>query len=110
MGGINDPLNVPLCTAQDLATFSGHDSWKDEKAWNYEAGIKSRVMGGRGSINVSAFYMDISDLQLTVTAGSCSSRLILNVAKARKARALSLGLDRRVGYPQVKLELACLVR
>jgi iron complex outermembrane receptor protein len=83
LGGINDPLNVPLCTPQDLATFSGHDSWKDEKAWNYEAGIKSRVLGGRGSINLSAFYMDISDLQLTVTAGSCSSRLILNVAKAR---------------------------
>jgi iron complex outermembrane receptor protein len=83
LGGINDPLNVPLCTSQDLATFSGHDSWKDEKAWDYEAGIKSQVMGGRGSINVSAFYMDIRDLQLTVTAGSCSSRLILNVAKAR---------------------------
>ncbi|HEX4574646.1 MAG TPA: TonB-dependent receptor, partial [Gemmatimonadales bacterium] len=40
LGGINDPLNVPLCTAQDLATFSGHDSWNDEKAWNYEVGAK----------------------------------------------------------------------
>jgi iron complex outermembrane recepter protein len=85
LGGINDPLNVPLCTAQDLATFSGHDSWKDEKAWNYEAGIKSSVAGGRASIDLSAFYMDISDLQLTVTAGSCSSRLILNAPKARSA-------------------------
>jgi len=85
LGGINDPLNVPLCTAQDLATFRGHDSWKDETAWNYEAGIKSQVMGGRGSINLSAFYMDVSDLQLTVTAGSCSSRLILNAPKAHSA-------------------------
>jgi iron complex outermembrane recepter protein len=83
LGGINDPLNYPLCTTQDSITFSGHNSWKDEKAWNYEAGIKSQVMGGRGSINLSAFYMDIRDLQLTVTAGSCSSRLILNAAKAR---------------------------
>jgi iron complex outermembrane receptor protein len=83
LGGINDPLNRPLCTAQDLATFSGHDSWKDEKAWDYEAGIKAQVMGGRGTINLSAFYMDVSDLQLTVTAGSCSSRLILNAPKAR---------------------------
>ncbi len=85
LGGINDPLNVPLCTAQDLATFSGHNSWKDETAWNYEAGIKSRVAGGRAAIDVSAFYMDIRDLQLTVTAGSCSSRLILNAPKARSA-------------------------
>jgi len=83
LGGINDPLNVPLCTPADLATFSGRDSWDDETAWNYEVGSKSRVMGGRGSFNVSAFYMDIRDLQLTVTAGSCSSRLIFNVPKAR---------------------------
>ena len=83
LGGINDPLNVPLCTAQDLATFSGRDSWDDETAWNYELGSKSRIMGGRGSVNLSAFYVDIKDLQVTVTAGSCSSRLIFNVPKAR---------------------------
>ncbi|CAN5831878.1 TonB-dependent receptor [soil metagenome] len=83
LGGINDPINVPLCTPQDLATFSGRDSWRDEKAWNYEVGAKSRLLGGRGSFNLSAFYMDITDLQLNVTAGSCSSRLVFNVPKAR---------------------------
>ncbi len=91
LGGINDPLNVPLCTNEDLATYSGRDSWKDEKAWNYELGMKSRLAGGRASLNVSAFYMDIRDVQLTVTAGSCSSRLILNVDKAR-----SQGLEAEV--------------
>jgi iron complex outermembrane recepter protein len=83
LGGINDPLNVAICTPEDLATFSGRDSWKDEKAWNYEIGTKSRILGNRGSLNLTAFYMDIKDLQATVTAGSCSSRLIFNVAKAR---------------------------
>jgi len=83
LGGINDPLNYPACTPADSVTFSGHPSWTDEKAWNYEAGVKARVMDGRGSINLSAFYMDIRDLQLTVTAGQCSSRLILNAPKAR---------------------------
>ncbi len=78
LGGINDPLNLPLCTTQDSITFSGRDSWKDETAWNYEVGLKSRLAGGRASVNLSAFYMDIRDLQLTVTAGSCSSRLIFN--------------------------------
>ena len=82
LGGINDPLNVPLCTAQDLATFRGRDSWRDETAWNYEIGAKSQWMGGRASLNVSAFHMDIRDLQLIVTAGSCSSRLVFNVPKA----------------------------
>jgi iron complex outermembrane receptor protein len=83
LGGINDPLNIPLCTAQDLVTFGGRESWKDETAWNYEVGSKSRIMGGRGSFNVSAFYVDIKDLQVSVTAGSCSSRLVFNVPKAR---------------------------
>ena len=87
LGGINDPLNVSLCTAADLATFRGHDSWSDETLWNYEVGSKNRVMGGRGSFNVAAFYADIKDLQATVTAGSCSSRLVFNVPKARSAGA-----------------------
>jgi iron complex outermembrane receptor protein len=79
LGGINDPLNTPICTPQDLATFSGRDSWKNETAWNYEVGMKAAFMGGRASLSLSGFYMDIRDLQLTVTAGSCSSRLVYNV-------------------------------
>ena len=83
LGGINDQLNLPLCTAEDRTTFGGRDVWKDEIAWNYEIGSKSRIMDGRGSFNISAFNMDITDLQATVTAGSCSSRVIFNVPKAR---------------------------
>jgi iron complex outermembrane receptor protein len=85
LGGINDPLNVPVCTAKDLVTFGGRDSWKDETAWNYEIGTKSTLMDGRASLNLSAYYMDINDLQLTVTAGSCTSRLVFNVPKARSS-------------------------
>ncbi len=83
LGGVNDPLNVNLCTQQDLQTFSGRDNWKDETAWNYEVGSKSRILGGRGSVNASVFYDDVRDLQVTVTAGSCSSRLIFNVPRSR---------------------------
>jgi iron complex outermembrane receptor protein len=83
LGGINDPLNIPLCTAQDLVTFGGRESWDDETAWNYELGSKSLIMGGRGSFNVTAFYVDIKDLQVSVTAGTCSSRVVFNVPKAR---------------------------
>ena len=83
LGGINDPLNKPVCTPEDLETFSGRDSWNDEELWNYEVGSKSTILGGRGTFNVAAFTMDISDLQTTVTAGSCSSRLIFNVPSAR---------------------------
>jgi iron complex outermembrane receptor protein len=83
LGGINDPLNVPLCTPSDLRTFGGHPTWKDETLWNYEVGSKSTIMGGHGSFNIAAYYMDIRDLQATVTAGSCSSRVVFNVPKAQ---------------------------
>lgn len=83
LGGINDPLNVNLCTPADLVTFGGREAWKDETAWNYEIGSKSRIAGGKGSFNLSAFYIDIKNLQATVTAGSCSSRLVFNVPKSR---------------------------
>jgi iron complex outermembrane recepter protein len=83
LGGINDPLNVPLCTAQDLIVFGGRPGFKDETAWNYEIGSKSRLLGGRGLFSLSGFYVDIKDLQVVVTAGSCSSRLVFSVPKAR---------------------------
>src|SRR5712671_235038 len=82
LGGINDPLNKPICSPADTLTFGGHGRWKDETVWNYEAGMKSRIADGRGSINLSAFYMDIKNLQLNLTAGTCSSRLVFNVPKA----------------------------
>ena len=85
LGGINDPLNVPICTPRDLETFGNRDTWEDEELWNYEAGTKSTFLGGRGTLNVSGFYMDIRNLQATVTAGSCSSRIIFNVPESRSA-------------------------
>ena len=83
LGGINDPLNLPLCQGGDLGTYGGHPTWEDETLWNYEAGVKSTLLDGRGSFNAAAYYMDIENLQATVTAGSCSSRIILNVPGAR---------------------------
>ncbi len=85
LGGINDPLNVPICTPRDLETFGNRDTWEDEELWNYEAGVKSTFLGGQGTLNVSGFYMDIRNLQATVTAGSCSSRIIFNVPESRSA-------------------------
>jgi len=83
LGGLNDPILLPLCSDDDKLTFGGHDTWKDETVWNYEIGSKTRLMGGRGYVNASAFYVDISNMQVVVTAGGCSSRLVLNAPKAR---------------------------
>lgn len=80
LGGVNDPLNLPLCSPQDAAIFGGFQSYEDESLWNYEAGIKSRFSGV--TFNAAAFYTDIKDLQTTLDAGSCSSRVVFNVPEA----------------------------
>jgi iron complex outermembrane receptor protein len=41
------------------------------------------VWNGRGAFSAAGYYLDISDLQATVTAGSCSSCVVFNVPKAR---------------------------
>lgn len=81
LGGVNDPLNATLCTPEDLQIFGSFQSYQDEKMWNYEAGIKSGFGNGI-TLNAAVFYSDIEDLQATLDAGSCSSRVSFNVPKA----------------------------
>lgn len=80
LGGVNDPLNLPLCTPEDEALFGGFQDYEDETLWNYELGVR----GSRGGLNFAAagFYTDISNLQVTLDAGSCSSRIVFNVPEA----------------------------
>jgi iron complex outermembrane receptor protein len=79
LGGINDPINLPICSPADRVEFGGQGNWKDETSKNYEIGGKFRFLDRTVTLNVSAFYTDIQNLQATVTAGTCSSRLIFNV-------------------------------
>lgn len=100
LGGVNDPLNEGLCSAQDVIDYGGFDTYEDESLWNYEAGVKSQF--GPVSINAAAFYTDISNLQVTADAGSCSSRVVFNAdahtmgvefeLTARPAQGLDLSL------------------
>lgn len=48
---------------------------------------------GRGSLTLAGFYADISNLQATIDAGSCSSRIIANVKSAK-----STGFDAEFAY------------
>jgi outer membrane receptor protein involved in Fe transport len=84
LGGVNDPLNETLCEGDDLAIFGSFQSYSDEKMWNYEAGMKSTFANGV-TLNAAAFYSDIEDLQVTLDAGSCSSRISFNVPSAHTA-------------------------
>lgn len=90
LGGVNDPLNLPLCSPSDAALFGGFQDYDDETLWNYELGVKSQ---GRGfTFNAAGFYNDIKNLQVTLDAGSCSSRVVFNVPKAH-----SMGVEFELG-------------
>ncbi|MEC8714552.1 MAG: TonB-dependent receptor, partial [Pseudomonadota bacterium] len=83
----------------DAALFGSFQSYDDETLWNYEIGAKAN---GRGFYaNVAGFYNDIKNLQTTLDAGSCSSRIVFNVEKAH-----SMGVEAEFGFsPTTGLDL-----
>src|SRR5688572_11384845 len=78
LGGINDPLNVGLCSDEDLVTYSGFENWDDEFVDNFEIGTKTRLADGHVTFNASVFMTRIDGLQVIADAGTCSSRIIIN--------------------------------
>ncbi len=85
LGGINDPINLPLCSPTDKLVFGNNPNWKDETTWDYELGAKTQWLDKRVTFNLDVFYSDIKNLQATTTAGTCSSRVVFNVPTARSA-------------------------
>ena len=83
LGGINDPINIPLCQPQDIAAFGHQATWKDETLWDYELGMKSQWLDRRVTFNIAVFDEQITDLQANTTAGTCSSRIVFNVPTSR---------------------------
>ncbi len=81
LGGINDPLNTGACSPEDFATFNPFATdFGDEEVTNFEIGLKSTLGGGSSILNVSVFTADIDGLQATLDGGTCSSRVVVNVA------------------------------
>jgi len=84
LGGVNDPLNIPLCTGGatgvDALTYGNRPTYEDETLWNYEVGVRAQRRGL--NFAAAAFYTDINNLQVTADAGTCSSRVVFNVPSA----------------------------
>ncbi len=72
-------VNVPIVTlpGETFPTFFNSDS-----LWNYEVGAKTSWADGRFLLNVAAYYIDWTDIQLTRTAGT-GFTFIDNVGDAR---------------------------
>lgn len=74
--GDNIIKNPALPPVSDVASF------KPEHSWNYEAGIRSELIKDRLNAELTLFYMDIQDIQLTTFAPNGSGRMITNGGKA----------------------------
>lgn len=84
LGGVNDPLNEPLCR-DAYETYRGYQEFEDETLWNYEVGFKSSFENM--TLNGSVFYTDIENLGVNVDAGSCSSRVTISVPESHTVGA-----------------------
>ncbi len=54
-----------------------------ETITSYEAGIKSTLWGGRARVNLTAFYFDLNDAQLTAVGGDVNANRLINADNVR---------------------------
>ena len=67
------------------ATFgSPRPDFEPEIVWNYEAGIRSDLLGNRLRLNLTGFYMDYSQQQLTALDVATNTVFIQNVGKSHR--------------------------
>lgn len=60
--------NKPGGFNSDVRLSSADLAYGEESAWNYEVGVKSDLMDRRVRLNVSAYYIDWTDQQMTQVA------------------------------------------
>ncbi len=57
-------------------------SYKPETSWNYEIGVRSELIKNRLHAELTLFYMDVKDLQITKFVESGSGRYLSNAGRA----------------------------
>ena len=78
----------PNTTVPPLNGVAAPATFDSDSLWNYELGIKSDFLGGRATFNASLFYIDWSDIQVTVTRPDGFSYVANgNKAKSKGAEA-----------------------
>jgi len=76
-------------TAEDYENVGKTITYKPEESWNYEAGVRLSLLNGMVHMDLSAYYMEIRNQQLSVMAGSYGfGRMMVNAG-----RSYSLGIE-----------------
>ena len=86
LGSANRPVPLTALVQQDLATLGLPGTipaaFKPDSLWSYEAGSKSRLMGGKLTLNLAAFYIRWSNIQQDVVLPQSGFDFETNVGKA----------------------------
>ncbi len=67
-------------------------SYDPETLWNYEVGLKTRLLDDKLVLNASAFYMDITDMQVTSNIDPFTAYV------SNAAKATSKGIELETSY------------
>lgn len=70
-------------TAEEYQDVNNTISYKPEESWNYELGARLNLCGGKVQADVSAFYMQIRNQQLSVMASRYGyGRMMVNAGES----------------------------
>ncbi|MBI3367604.1 MAG: TonB-dependent receptor [Burkholderiales bacterium] len=87
LGSANRPVPLTAIVKSDLKDMGLPETipaaFKPDSLWSYELGSKSRLMGGKLSLNVAAFYIDWKDIQQDVALPNAGFDFETNVGKAK---------------------------
>lgn len=73
---------MPNMDIEEPSPIKNVISYKPETSWNYEAGIRHEVIKDRLHAELTGFYMDVKDLQITEFVEGGSGRVLSNAGKA----------------------------
>lgn len=93
-GAGNAPIPVSRC-GDDLARLGLSEaplSYGPDQLWSYEIGSKSRLFGGRATVNAAVYYIDWTDVQQRIVLPTCGANYIDNAGSA-KSRGFELEFD-----------------
>jgi len=106
VGGANAPL-LPVCVAAKIAP----SAFNSDSIWNYEAGTKLRLFGGKAHVAASAYIINWSNIQQSVYDTSCGQQFVGNLGaltskgfdfQADVKLAQGLSIDLAVGYTHAR--------
>lgn len=72
-------------------------SYKADSTTNYEVGFKGQLLDGRVSVDVAAFYIDWTDIQIITQYTSTTSGQVFNVT-GNAGQAVSQGFEWNLGF------------